>query len=40
MKNTGQNYEQIAKDTDWDNFMSADEAVKYGIIDKVMRPRE
>lgn len=39
-KNTGQNYEQIAKDTDRDNFMSADEAVKYGIIDKVMRPRE
>ncbi|HHU18545.1 MAG TPA: ATP-dependent Clp endopeptidase proteolytic subunit ClpP [Clostridiales bacterium] len=39
-ENTGQNYEQIAKDTDRDNFMSADEAVKYGIIDKVMRPRE
>ena len=37
---TGQNLEQIAKDTDRDNFMSAEEAVKYGIIDKVMRPRE
>lgn len=39
-ENTGQKLEQIAKDTDRDNFMSADEAVKYGIIDKVMRPRE
>jgi ATP-dependent Clp protease protease subunit len=39
-ENTGQELEQIAKDTDRDNFMSADEAVKYGIIDKVMRPRE
>jgi ATP-dependent Clp protease, protease subunit len=38
--NTGQNLEQIAKDTDRDNFMSADEAVEYGIIDKVMKPRE
>lgn len=39
-ENTGQKLEQIAKDTDRDNFMSAEEAVKYGIIDKVMRPRE
>lgn len=39
-ENTGQKLEQIAKDTDRDNFMSADEAVEYGIIDKVMRPRE
>ncbi|MDD4564362.1 MAG: ATP-dependent Clp endopeptidase proteolytic subunit ClpP [Eubacteriales bacterium] len=39
-ENTGQTLEQIAKDTDRDNFMSADEAVKYGIIDKVMRPRD
>ncbi len=39
-ENTGQNLEQIEKDTDRDNFMSADEAVEYGIIDKVMRPRK
>ena len=39
-ENTGQNLERIEKDTDRDNFMSADEAVEYGIIDKVMRPRE
>ena len=38
--NTGQDLEQIARDTDRDNFMSADEAVEYGIIDKVMKPRE
>ena len=39
-ENTGQDLDQIAKDTDRDNFMSADEAVEYGIIDKVMKPRE
>ena len=39
-ENTGQNLEQIAKDTDRDNFMSAQEAVEYGIIDKVMKSRE
>lgn len=38
--NTGQDLERIAKDTDRDNFMSAEEAVEYGIIDKVMKPRE
>lgn len=38
-ENTGQNLEQIAKDTDRDNFMSAQDAVEYGIIDKVMKSR-
>jgi len=33
---TGQPLEIIEKDTDRDNFMSAEQAVKYGIIDKVM----
>ena len=32
--------EQIAKDTDRDNFMSAEEAKEYGIIDKVLVKRE
>jgi ATP-dependent Clp protease, protease subunit len=36
---TGQSIEQIAKDTERDNFMSADEAVTYGIIDKVLATR-
>lgn len=33
---TGQPYEVIERDTDRDNFMSAHEAVNYGLIDKVM----
>ncbi len=35
-KHTGQPITTIEKDTDRDHFMSADEAVKYGIIDKVI----
>lgn len=33
---TGQPIEIIAKDTDRDNFMSAHEALEYGLIDKVL----
>lgn len=33
---TGQSLERIALDTDRDNFMTADEAVQYGLIDKVI----
>lgn len=36
---TGQSYETIAADTERDNFMSSEEAVKYGIIDKVLLQR-
>ncbi len=36
---TGQPLEVIARDTDRDNFMSADEAVKYGLIDQVLDKR-
>ena len=36
---TGQTIEQIAKDTDRDRFMSADEAAEYGLIDKVLTSR-
>ncbi len=36
---TGQSIEQIAKDTERDNFMSAEEAVTYGIVDKVLTTR-
>jgi len=35
-KNTGQSIKQIEKDTDRDNFMSAAEAQKYGMIDEVL----
>lgn len=36
VEQTGQPYEKIERDTDRDNFMSADEAVAYGLIDKVI----
>lgn len=35
---TGQSIEQIEKDTDRDNFLSAEEAKEYGLIDQVMIP--
>jgi len=38
-KHTGQKMETIEKDTDRDNFLSADQAVKYGIVDKVLLSR-
>ena len=37
--NTGQPLEKIAHDTDRDNFMGADEAAAYGLIDKVINER-
>ena len=37
---TGQSLKTIAKDTDRDNFMSAQEALKYGIVDNVIEKRE
>jgi ATP-dependent Clp protease, protease subunit len=36
---TGQTIEQIAKDTERDNFMSAEIAAEYGLIDKVLTHR-
>lgn len=38
-ENTGQPFEKVAADTDRDNFMSAEEAAEYGIIDKVIKDR-
>ncbi len=38
-ENTGQPLGIIARDTDRDNFMSADEAMRYGLIDKVIKDR-
>ena len=35
-KHTGQSEKQIKKDTDRDNFLSSDDAVKYGLIDEIM----
>jgi len=39
-KHTGQSFEQIAKDTNRDNFMPAEEAKAYGLIDSVFVHRE
>ncbi len=36
---TGQDYERIDRDTDRDFYMTADEAVDYGLIDKVVESR-
>ena len=36
---TGQKIENVAKDTDRDNFMSADDAVKFGLVDQVISKR-
>lgn len=38
-KNTGRPMEEIIRDTDRDNFLSADEAMAYGLIDKVIEKR-
>jgi ATP-dependent Clp protease protease subunit len=38
-KHTGQPLERIEKDTDRDRFMSATDAVEYGIVDKVLSSR-
>ncbi len=36
LKHTGQTLTKIEEDTDRDNFMSAEEAKSYGLIDKVL----
>jgi ATP-dependent Clp protease protease subunit len=38
-KHTGQDVETIKRDTDRDNFMTAEQAVKYGIVDRVLSTR-
>ena len=38
-KHTGQNLKKVMKDMDRDFFMSADESMEYGIIDKVLSER-
>ena len=39
-QHTGQPVERIERDTDRDNFLSAQEAVEYGLIDKVLLKRD
>ncbi len=38
-KNTGKDYQTIVHDTDRDNFMSAEQALEYGLIDKIYEKR-
>ncbi len=38
-KNTGKSIKTLEKDMDRDNFMSAQEAMKYGLIDTVIEPK-
>ncbi|MCH5203711.1 MAG: ATP-dependent Clp protease proteolytic subunit [Oscillospiraceae bacterium] len=39
-ENTGKPYETVCQDTERDNFMTAEEALQYGLIDKVYDSRE
>ncbi len=39
-KNTGQKIKTVENDTDRDNFMSAQEALEYGLIDEVLTKKE
>jgi len=39
-KHTGKPVEQVEKDCDRDNFMSADEAKAYGLVDEVVKSRK
>jgi ATP-dependent Clp protease protease subunit len=39
-RHTGQPVERIERDTDRDNFLAAEEAVEYGLIDKVLHSRD
>src|SRR5690606_9395807 len=39
-KHTGQSVDQIKLDTERDRFLSAGEAVEYGIVDEVIHPRD
>jgi len=37
---TGQDVEKVAQDTDRDNFMTAEDAVSYGLVDRIVSSRE
>lgn len=39
-KSTGKSIEQITKDADRDNWMTAEEAKKYGIVDEIIKARK
>jgi ATP-dependent Clp protease protease subunit len=39
-KHTGKSVKQVEKDADRDNYMSAEESAKYGLVDKVLESRK
>ena len=39
-EHTGQEFDKVANDTDRDNFLSANEAVEYGLVDAVLTSRD
>jgi ATP-dependent Clp protease protease subunit len=39
-ENTGNSYEQLVKDTDRDNWMTAEQALEYGLIDHIYTTRK
>ncbi len=39
-KNTGKSIEEIAKDTDRDNWLTAEQALEYGLVDKIAVNRD
>lgn len=38
-KNTGKPYEQVCLDTDRDNYLTAEEALEYGLVDKIVEKK-
>ena len=38
-EHSGQDYENVARDTDRDNFMTAQQAKDYGLVDQVLSKR-
>ena len=40
VKTTGKDFDTLSKDMDRDNFMTAEEAVAYGLADKIVEQRQ
>ncbi|NDB65913.1 MAG: ATP-dependent Clp protease proteolytic subunit, partial [Euryarchaeota archaeon] len=40
VKHTGRSYQDLEKDMDRDNFMTAQEAVAYGLVDRIIENRD
>ena len=38
-ENTGQTYDKIARDTDRDYYLTAQQAVEYSLVDEILSPK-